>query len=85
MMPPELVQSMLQALAKHEHMNYYFRFTSDEPWMFYADGHRTRWVSSWDDVDEIERPSYFHQKTMFTIFFNGTGEYKIAFFQRDKR
>jgi hypothetical protein len=31
-----------------------------------------------DDVDEIDRPSYFHQKTIFTILFNGTREYKIA-------
>jgi histone-lysine N-methyltransferase SETMAR len=36
------------------------------------------WVASWDDVDEIERPSHFNQKTMLTIFFNGTGEHKIA-------
>jgi hypothetical protein len=36
------------------------------------------WVSFWDDVDEIERPSDFQQKTMLTIFFNETGEYKMA-------
>jgi hypothetical protein len=46
--------------------------------MFYAYNHRTRWAASWDDIDEIERPSHFHQKTMFTVFFNGTGEYKIT-------
>jgi hypothetical protein len=78
LMCAELAQSMLQALVKHEHTNYHFVFTGDESWMFYAYDHRTRWVASWDDVDEIERPSHFHQKTMFTIFFNGTGEYKIA-------
>jgi hypothetical protein len=77
-MGAELAQSMLQALAKHEHMNYHFLFTGDESWMFYAYHHRTRWVASWDDVDEIERPSHFHQKTMFTVFLNGTGEHKIA-------
>jgi hypothetical protein len=32
--PIELVQSMLQALAKHEHTNYHFPFTSDESWSF---------------------------------------------------
>jgi hypothetical protein len=46
--------------------------------MFHASDHRTRWVASWNNVDEIGKPSHFHQKTMFTIFFNGTGEYKIA-------
>jgi hypothetical protein len=46
--------------------------------MFYAYDHRMRWAASWDDIDEIERSSHFHQKTMFTVFFNGTGECKIA-------
>jgi hypothetical protein len=46
--------------------------------MLYAYDHRTRWVASSGDVDEIERPSHFHQKTVFTVFFNGTEEYKIA-------
>jgi hypothetical protein len=68
---------MLQAPAKHKHTNYHFPFTGDESWTFYAYDHRTRWGASWDDVDEIERPSHLHQKTMFTVFFNGTGEYKI--------
>jgi hypothetical protein len=30
------------------------------------------------NIDEIERPSHFHQETIFPLFFNGTGEYKIA-------
>jgi hypothetical protein len=46
--------------------------------MFYAYDHRLRRVASWDDVDEIERLSHFHQKAMFTVFFNGTWEYKIV-------
>jgi hypothetical protein len=33
---------------------------------------------SWDDVDELEQPSHFQQKTTLTIVFNGTGEYNIA-------
>jgi hypothetical protein len=78
LMRAELAQSMLQALAKHEHTNYHFLFTGDESWMFHAYDHRTRWVTSWADVDEIERPSHFDQKTMLSVFFNGTGEYKIA-------
>jgi hypothetical protein len=78
LMRAELTQSMLQALAKHEHPNYYFLFTGDEPWMYYVCDHRMKWVASWDDADEIERPSHFHQKTMFMVFFNDTGECKIA-------
>jgi hypothetical protein len=73
-MRAELAQSMLQALAKHRHMNYHFLFTGDESWMFYAYDHRRTCVASWNDVDELERPSRFHQKTMFTVFFNDTGE-----------
>jgi hypothetical protein len=84
LMRAELAQSMLQALAKHEHTNNHFLFTGDESWMFYAYDHRTRWVGSCDDVDELERRSHFHQKTMFTVFFNGTGECKLRFFRRDK-
>jgi hypothetical protein len=41
-MRTELAQSMLQALAKHEHTNYHFPFTGDKSWMFYAYDHRTR-------------------------------------------
>jgi hypothetical protein len=66
-------------------MNDHFLFTDDESWMFYACGHRTRWVVSWDDVDEIERPSHFHQETMFTIFVKSAGNAQLRFFQRDKK
>jgi hypothetical protein len=78
LMRAELAQSMLQALAKHEHTNYHSLFSGDESCVFYAYDHRTRWVASWDDVDETERPSHFHQETMFMVFINTTGEYKIA-------
>jgi hypothetical protein len=69
---------MLQALAKHEHKDYHFLFTGDGSGMFYGYHHRTRWVTSWDDVDGIGRPSHFRQKTMFTVFLNGTGLCKIT-------
>jgi hypothetical protein len=32
----------------------------------------------WDEVDEIRRPSHFQQKTMITIFCNGTRECKVS-------
>jgi hypothetical protein len=39
LMHAELAQSMLQALAKHEHTNYHFLFTGDESWMLYTSDH----------------------------------------------
>jgi hypothetical protein len=77
-MRAELTQSTLQALAKHQHINFYLLFTGDETWMFSAHDHRIMWVTSWDDVEEIGRSSYFQQKTMVTIFFNATSESTIA-------
>jgi hypothetical protein len=53
--------------------------------MMYADDHHTMWVASWDDVDEMERPSHFHQKTMFTVFFNGTGKYTIVILPKGQK
>jgi hypothetical protein len=53
--------------------------------MSYAYDHRTRWIASWDDVDEIERSSHFHQKNMFTVFFNGTAEYKIMILPKGQK
>jgi hypothetical protein len=35
-------------------------------------------VASWDDINRIERHSHFQQKTILTIFFNGTSESKAA-------
>jgi hypothetical protein len=74
----ELGQGTLQALAKHKHSHFHFLFTGDESWMFSPYNHRTMFVTSWDDVDGIERPSHFQQKTVRPIFFSGTGEDKMA-------
>jgi hypothetical protein len=64
--------------AKREHPNYRFLFTGDKSWMFYAYDHRTTWIASWDDADEIERLSHFHQRILFPVSFNGIWKYKIA-------
>jgi hypothetical protein len=76
--PVESGQRVLQALAKYQHRHFQFLFTGDKSWMFYADNHRTTWVASWEDIDELERPLHSQQKTILTILFNGTGEYNIA-------
>jgi hypothetical protein len=46
LMHAELVQSVLQALAKQKHTNYHSLFTGDESWTFYAYDRRTRSVTS---------------------------------------
>jgi hypothetical protein len=81
----ELAQIMLQALGKHEHPNHHFLFTRDESWMFHAHGHRTTLIASWYDADEIEQPSHVHQKTMFTVSFNGTAECKIRIIPEEQK
>jgi hypothetical protein len=43
------------------------------------------WAASWDDVEEIERPSHFHEKTIFVIFFNGIGDYKTVILPQGQR
>jgi hypothetical protein len=35
-------------------------------------------VAFWNDVDEIEEPAHFQEKNIFTIFFNESGDHKIA-------
>jgi hypothetical protein len=42
----ELAHSTLQALVKHQHINFHFLFTGDETWMFSARDHRTMSVAS---------------------------------------
>jgi hypothetical protein len=84
-MRAEFAQSTLQVLAKPQHTHFHFLFTGDEAWMFSANDHPTMWVTSWDDVEEIRRPSHFQQKTMVTIFFNGTGECKIAILSQEHK
>jgi AraC-like DNA-binding protein len=83
-MPTESAQTMLQTLPRHKHMNHHYLFTGDESWMFDAYDHRTRWVASWDDIDEIERPSHFRQKLCSRFASVGQGNSKFRFFQRDK-
>jgi hypothetical protein len=60
-------------------------FMGDESWLFYAYHHKTIWAASWDDIEKIERPSYFHEKTMFIIFFNEIWDYKTAILPQRQR
>jgi hypothetical protein len=81
----ELAERMLQALAKYKRNHFHFLFTGEEPSMFYAYNHRTMWGPSWDDVDEIERPSHFPQETMLMIFFKERESAKLRYSQPAKR
>jgi transposase len=65
---------MLQMMESHAASNFHLLWTGDESWMFYEHDHETMWVASWEEVDELERPTHYHRKTMITPFFNGTGE-----------
>jgi histone-lysine N-methyltransferase SETMAR len=81
----ESAQAMLRELAKHQASNFRFLLTGHQSWLFYAYHHETMLAASWDDVDEIERPSHFHEKTMFVIFFNGTGDHTSVILPQEQR
>jgi histone-lysine N-methyltransferase SETMAR len=68
---------MLRILATHQSTGFHYLFTGDESWIFYTYYDRTRWVYSWEDVEEAVRPSHYQKKTMVTIFFNGSGQFVI--------
>jgi hypothetical protein len=42
-------------------------------------------VAPWDDVNEIERSSYFPQKTMFIIFLNEASEFEMVILSPDQK
>jgi hypothetical protein len=70
-----MAKSMLQALESHAASNFHFLCTGDESWMFYEYHHETMLAALWKELDELERPTHYHRKTMLTAFFNGTVEY----------
>jgi hypothetical protein len=43
--------------------------------MFYACHFSTEWMASWEEVQEVERPSHHQPKRMLTVFFSGIGEF----------
>jgi hypothetical protein len=52
--------------------------------MFYEYHHETMWASSWEKVDELERPAHCHRKAMVTAFLNGTGQYFLNILPRSR-
>jgi histone-lysine N-methyltransferase SETMAR len=73
----KLAGCMLKALSNHQASNFHFLFTGDESWMFYIYQRTHMWALSFGAVEQIQRKTHHENKTMFTIFFNGTGEYFI--------
>jgi hypothetical protein len=69
----EKIGSMLQTPESHAASNFHFLWTGDESWMFYECDHEKIWAASWEKVDELERTTHYHRKTIVTAFFNGTG------------
>jgi hypothetical protein len=50
-------------------------FTVDESWLFDGEDHKKMWAAFWNDVEEIERPRHFQDKTIFITFVTGTKDY----------
>jgi histone-lysine N-methyltransferase SETMAR len=73
----QLAGSMLSELEMHRASNFHFIYTGDESWLFYHYDQQRMWVASWEDVEEIERPSNHQKKTMLTVFFNGSGQFMM--------
>jgi histone-lysine N-methyltransferase SETMAR len=74
---PQYAEAMLHILAANEPLRFHFRSTGDQSWLLYSYHERTRWVASWDDAPVIERRSYYHKKTILSLFFSGTGQFLI--------
>jgi histone-lysine N-methyltransferase SETMAR len=71
----QLAGSMLAELEMHRASNFHFLYTGDESWLFYHYDQQHMWAASWEEVDDLERPSHHQKKTMLTVFFNGTGQF----------
>jgi hypothetical protein len=78
----EMTGSILQMLESHTGSNFHFLWTGDESGLFYEDHHETIWAASWKGVDELERPTHYHKKTMITVFCIGVGEYFLNILPR---
>jgi hypothetical protein len=76
--------SMLQTLESYAASNFHFLWPGDESWMFQKCYHRTLWAASWEEVDELERPTHYHWKRMVTVFCNGTREYSMNILPRSR-
>jgi histone-lysine N-methyltransferase SETMAR len=68
---------MLRVLEDHVRTGFKCIFTGDETWLFHDYCQPTRWVASWEEVEEVQRPTHKQAKTMVTIFFNGRGGWTI--------
>jgi hypothetical protein len=52
--------------------------------MFHEYHHETMWEPSWEEVDELDRATYYHRETMAAAFVNGTGEYLLNILPRSR-
>jgi hypothetical protein len=43
--------------------------------MFYDYDYETTWAASWEEVDELERPTHCHRKTIVIVFLTGPGQF----------
>jgi hypothetical protein len=76
--------SMLETPESHAASNFHFLGTDDESWMFHQYHHETTWGASWEEVDELERPTDYHRRRIVTAFFNCTGQYLVNILPRSR-
>jgi hypothetical protein len=74
---PQSAEAMLQIFAAHESARFQFLYTGDESELLYSYHEGTRCAASWDDAPFVECPSHYHKKTMFSVFFNRTGQFLV--------
>lgn len=64
--------SATHPLEKHAASSFHFPPIDDESSMFYEYHHNIVWAASWGKMDELERRSHYHRRTMATACFNNT-------------
>jgi hypothetical protein len=68
----ERAESTLQTLESHAASNFHFMWTGEGSWLLHECHHETMWAASCEEVDDFERPTHYHKKTMVSAFFNGS-------------
>jgi hypothetical protein len=78
----EMAVSMLQTLESHTASNFHFLWTGDGSRKLHEHHHETMRAASWEEVEQLERPTRYHRKRIVTVLFNGTGEYFLNILPR---
>jgi hypothetical protein len=52
--------------------------------MFSEYHHEAIWAASWEELDELEPPTHYHNETMVTALFNGPREWFLNVLPRSR-